>query len=305
MDDETQKKEYIERVKAVQGRLKSRFDSFTALTDPAKLALAKQLTDQQGTIDPEIEGLKSTENQRDLSIKFHWGHNHRFSEDFSVTGRMGNRHINLMAQFLVRYGLPDTHFEGKDVIDVGCWTGGTTLLLKAMGAANVLALEEVQKYARTARILTQDVYEQDGISCEGTNLYDLETSKKYDIAYFPGVIYHLSDPVLALRRLFNALKDGGEILVESAGLNDPRNICRFDGNRVMHDTEGEDVTKLNRGGWNWFLPSASCLERWMIEAGFEDMDCFFSPATSRVFGYGRRRRHVEITRAGLSDRRIP
>ena len=296
---------YTDAVCEVEGALRQRLNEFTELKDPTKLRIAKELVGQEGAIDAEIEGLTNLENQRDLSIKFHWGHNHFFSNDFVQKGRMGDRHLNMLAQFSVMYDLPEMYFKDKDIIDVGCWTGGTTLLLKMLGAGHVLALEEVQKYANTARRLLEDVYDQKGITCDGTNLYDLQTDKKYDIVYFPGVIYHLSDPVLGLRRLFNALKDGGVIFVESAGINAKGSVCSFFGNRVGHESaKAESAEQLNRGGWNWFLPSPLCLERWMSEAGFDDVDSFYSPVTERVFGFGRRNRHVEITRAGLSDRTI-
>ena len=56
---------------------------------------------------------------------------------------MGDRHINLMAEFLLGFNLHKNFFKNKDCIDVGSWTGGTTLMLKHLGAAEVLALEEV------------------------------------------------------------------------------------------------------------------------------------------------------------------
>jgi len=288
---------YVRAVEEKKQVLQKKFDDFVRITDEKKLTIVKELLDQVGTIDAEVEGLSTTENQRDLSIKFRWGHNHRFNDDLSISGQMTDRHIKLMAEFMVRNKLPLDHFEGKSVVDVGCWTGGTLLLLKALGAEKVLALEEVQKYAKTASRLAHDVYELEGVTCEGTNLYSLETEMKYDIIYFPGVIYHLSDPVVALRRLFNACKDGGEIFVESAGLHSSKPISAYDGNRVYYSGSKEN---MNRGGWNWFLPSSSCLDRWMLEAGFEEMDCYYSYASYRVFGYGKRKKHVEITRAGLS-----
>jgi SAM-dependent methyltransferase len=196
------------------------------------------------------------------------------------------------------------YFKDKDIVDVGCWTGGTLLLLKALGANEVLALEEVQKYAKVARVLAQEVYQLDNITCDGGNLFDLETDTKYDVVYFPGVIYHLSDPVLALRRLFNVTKNGGEIFVETMGLDTEEPICKFEGNRKYHNSEAESSEELNRGGWNWFVPSASCLALWLAEAGFESVDCYYSKNSNRVFGYAKRIEHNEITRAGLSLRNI-
>jgi tRNA (mo5U34)-methyltransferase len=209
-----------------------------------------------------------------------------------------------MAQFMLRYNLSMDFFAGKDVIDVGCWTGGTTLLLKALGANEVLALEEVQKYAIVAKSLAQDLYKLDNVTCNGTNLFDLETQKKYDIIYFPGVIYHLSDPVLALRRLFNATKNGGIIFIETMGINAKEAICQFHGNKQYHNVDNEDSKNLNRGGWNWFVPSASCLSLWLDEAGFENIDCYYSHHSNRVFGFAKRSKFNEITRAGLSVRNI-
>ena len=292
--------EYCRLVQSVEDKLSDLYAEASRVENSQKLDHVKEVLSQIGEIDMEVEGLCTSDNQRDLSIRFHWGHNHEFNDDLKVIGRMGDRHLNLMAQFIVRHRLEFDHFLEKDVIDVGCWTGGTTLLLKFMGAARVLALEEVQKYARVTKELACTVYEYEDVVSDGTNIFNLETDHKYDVAYFPGVIYHLSDPVLALRRLFNALKDGGEIFVETAGLDSDQPICRFDGNRVFHKAQDEHESELNRGGWNWFVPSPPCLERWMIEAGFEDIDSFYSPASGRVFGYGRRRRFEPITKAGLS-----
>jgi tRNA (mo5U34)-methyltransferase len=219
-----------------------------------------------------------------------------------VGGKMRDRHINLMAQFQIKYNLSKDYFVNKNVIDIGCWTGGTTLLLKALGANEILALEEVQKYATTATTLISDIYEQKNVTCNGGNVYNLETDKKYDVAYFPGVIYHLSDPILALRRVFNSLKDGGEIYIESMGLNNDNSICKFSGN--ARGESDRDLT--DKKGWNWFIPSSLCLKNWLIEAGFREVDCFFSDASKqlghgrRVYGYGKRKKYVDITRAGFS-----
>ncbi len=278
------------------------YNSFTELHDKDKLKLARSLVNQEGEIDLEVEGLVSAENQRDMSLKFAWGHDHTFNDDFKVKGRMGNRHINVMTQFHTTYNFSKDYFNGKDVIDIGCWTGGTTLLLKALGANKVLALEEVQKYARTARILVSDIYEQERVTCKGTSVYDLDSIEEYDIAYFPGVLYHLSDPIVALRRLFNALKDGGEIYIESAGLRNPdRAVCAYIGNE-----RGEpDRDIAQRFGWTYYIPSLRCLEKWLIEAGFCNIKCTYIESVNRLYGYGKREKHVEITKAGFSRPDIP
>lgn len=295
---------YRARVDRCRAELQQRYNAFAEIHDAARLRIAEELIAQIGSVDAAIEGLASEEGQRDLSIRFRWGHDHRFNDTLAVQGKMRDRHVDVTAQFITGFGLGADHFAGKSVIDVGCWTGGTTLMLKALGAERVLALEEVQKYAATARRLAQDVYGLDSVTCDGTNLYDLETDAKYDIAYFPGVVYHLSDPVLGLRRLFNALCDGGEILIESAGIDSAEPIARYDGNRVFTAPASASAEPLTRGGWNWFLPSPTCLARWMAEAGFEEVESYFSHDGNRVYGRGKRLRFNPITRAGFSRREI-
>ena len=44
-----------------------------------------------------------------------------------------------------------------------------------------------------------------------------------------------------------------------------KNIAEYQGNYIYSFGEKE---KLNRGGWNHFLPSPSCLMLWMKEASF-------------------------------------
>jgi SAM-dependent methyltransferase len=278
--------------------LQKRFDAFCALTDDAKLKIAQELVAQRGTIDSEIEGYASTENQRDLTIRFHWGHDHRFSDSLGVPGMMGNRHIQLIAEFMLGFDLLEDYFTGKSVLDVGCWTGGTSLMLQMLGASRIHGIEEVRKYAATATRLCREVYGMSDFTCDGRSLYSFETEQKFDAVYFPGVIYHLSDPVLALRRLFNACRDGGEILVESAGINSDKPFCMYEGNRVYRGQGSE--SDMSRSGWNWFVPTTEALRRWIIEAGFNDVKCFYSKTSDRVYGFGRRLRFTEITRAGLS-----
>jgi SAM-dependent methyltransferase len=209
---------------------------------------------------------------------------------------MQNRHLSLAAEFIEGFGLSDLHFNGKAILDVGCWTGGTTLSLKMLGAGHITALEEVRKYADAADVLVRDIYGFSDVDFKGISLYDFGEGV-YDTVYIPGVVYHLSDPVLALRRLFNRIRDGGEIFVESAGIEGDGPMCWFKGNQQHF---GGSEKKLSRGGWAWFWPTASCLGQWMYEAGFRDIRVFMSSASNRVFGYGRRTEYRDITRAGLS-----
>jgi SAM-dependent methyltransferase len=278
------------------GSLMSRYtvDNLVGVT-PA--AFKKKIDGLVGKIDYEMEGYTKEElsRQRDLSIKYVWGHNHNFGP-WRMQGRMGNRHINLMDNFCRVFPTNPGSFKGKKVLDIGCWTGGTTLLLKALGA-DVVACEEVRKYAQTTEYLLRSFGFQDKVLQK--SLYELDFKEEFDIVYFPGVIYHLTDPVLALRILYNACKIGGTILVESAGSKNDAPICHFKGGGAP----GKQTDQLNRGGWNWFMPSTACLGQMMWSAGFSDIKTDW--VAPRVYGYGVKKSQVGITRAGLSRRDVP
>src|SRR6266480_563681 len=49
--------------------------------------------------DAQMEGYRDPGRQRDLSIRFHWGHDHDFGS-FALAGRMGERHVAILATFM-------------------------------------------------------------------------------------------------------------------------------------------------------------------------------------------------------------
>ena len=288
------------RASELEKLLKKKMAKFTTANlvgiDPDKFK--SHIRSAIGTTDCESEGYAKSElhRQRDLSIKFRWGHNHDFG-DFYLDGQMQDRHITLMRNFCYLFPISLEAFEGKDVLDVGCWTGGTSLLLNAIGS-RVVALEEARKYAEMTRFLAQSFGIDKDVTVIGKSLYqcnDKEYFDRFDIIYFPGVIYHLSDPLIALRILYNTCKVGGIILVESAGIDSPESVCLYEGSYVFHSGRKED---LNRGGWNWFLPSPLALSRMLKDAGFEEIQTVFHQ--KRVYGFAKKTAQAGITRAGLS-----
>jgi SAM-dependent methyltransferase len=261
---------------------------------------SQYIQSQIGKIDAQSEGCSEDEleRQRDLSLKFYWGHNHDFGE-FMLEGNMGDRHIKLLTNFTTLFPVSLQDFKNKDVFDIGCWTGGTTLLLASLGS-NVFAIEEVKKYADMVSFLSKSFGIEDHVTVRPMSIYDCKSKgfhDRFDIVYFPGVVYHLSDPLIALRILFNSLKVDGIILVESAGINQAEPLCRFDGSLIYRTGTKE---RLNRGGWNWFIPSPSALLRMMREAGFEENRTLWHYGTNRVYAYGKKVSQVGLCKAGLS-----
>jgi len=280
--------------------IKLMFDNYTTdkLKNISPEEFQKEIENLTKIRDFKMEGYseEDLERQRGLSVNFRWGHNHNFGT-FEMEGRMGNRHINLMNKFCELFDVDLDYFKDKKALDIGCWTGGTSLLLNALGA-EVTAIEEVKKYADTVKFM-KDSFGLDSLNVESKSLYDIgpEHHEKYDIVYFPGVLYHVSDPLLALRILYNCLKVGGIILVETAYIRKDGPYCDFLGGTWKREAAKEDL-----GGWVWFRPSPSCLNRWLLEAGFGKIRV---KEGIRLQAYAKKTRRNPITRAGLARPNIP
>lgn len=122
-------------------------------------------------------------------------------------------------------------------------------MLASLGAS-VYSIEEVRKYGRMAQFLVDSFGLSGSVHIDSRSPYHCNVAAlrdRFDAVYFPGVLYHLSGPVLGLRILYNMLRDGGEILLATAGIDAQGSMCRFDGS-LRHF--GGNAEHLNRGGWN-------------------------------------------------------
>ena len=140
--------------------------------------------------DATMEGYTDPQRQRDLSVRFRWGHNHDFGT-FALQGEMQNRHFWLLSSYIDQFGLPES-LDGQRVLDIGAWTGGTSLLLHAMGA-EVVAIEEVRKYAEAIEYLAH-AFSLTRLSVIQASLFDCHGSlfdDRFDYVLFAGVLYHV------------------------------------------------------------------------------------------------------------------
>jgi len=211
---------------------------------------------------------------------------------------MADRHIELITYFMDNFGLPHD-LSGKKILDVGVWTGGTSLVLSALGA-QVTALEEVVKYSNTVNYLAL-AFGLSNLECKPISLYEFDVNDTYDYVIYSGVIYHVTDPVLSLRILFNSLKDNGRIFIETMGIqikNTTATFVLFEGPRHFRGGSKED---LNRGGgWNYFVPTPRALNLWVDTVGFDDIRMDDTGSSRRIKCVATRRQHKDMLRAGLS-----
>jgi 2-polyprenyl-3-methyl-5-hydroxy-6-metoxy-1,4-benzoquinol methylase len=285
---------------ATQLHLKDMFNSRYQLRNlrgvSAELFQA-HLKEKIGAVSGSSEGFVDESKQRDLSLKFHWGHNHDFGSGLSLAGRMADRHLDIVAEFIDDYGLPK-NLTGKKILDIGVWTGGTSLLLAGLGA-QVVALEEVVKYADMVNYLAASFGLDSKLRCYPKSLYEFlpRFADEFDFILYSGVIYHVTDPILSLRLIFSALKDGGSVFVETFGLDAAESVARYEGPAIVHSGSRKN---LDSGGWNYFVPSPKCLEMWCRDAGFQKVN-IGKYLQTRIKGSAQRTHFEEFCRAGLSQ----
>ncbi len=205
--------------------------------------------------DYKMEGYHSPNGQRDLSVKFHWGHNHDFGS-FQIAGNMGNRHYKLPEGYDKMVPL---HIicEKANVLDIGCWTGGASLFYSAMpNTKHVVAIDEVQKYTDAVGYLKKsfDIKKLE-VFCESIYHFG-EYQNYFDVVNFSGVLYHLSDPVAGLFNIFGLMAPGGCLLLESE----------------IHPKSEEEIAAYrgpSKKGWNWWFPTANTIKRMLKDVGYE------------------------------------
>jgi len=247
--------------------------------------------------DAAMEGYTAAELQRGKSVRFTWPYDHDFG-DFQVGPGTGHhRPSRLLSSFMNRFGALPERLDGLSVLDIGCYSGGTSLLMAAMGAS-VVAVEEVTKYVDCLKYL-RDAFAIEKLDPRNLSLYDLtadEFQDAFDIVLFSGVLYHLSDPVLGMRISFDAVRPGGRCLLETA-------VTRSDARILEYAGKNEP----GRGdAANWFYPSPLVVSEMMDEVGYGDIRTFVqrSPVRDRLLAVGSKRAQVDMLRAGLSVRTV-
>ncbi len=247
--------------------------------------------------DAQMEGYQSAAKQRARSVRFQWAEPMDFGT-FSVDGMAPNRTPLVLATFIDWLSALPKRLDGKRVLDIGCWTGTTSLLLAAMGA-QVVAIEEVKKYVDCLTYL-RDSFGVENLEPRHLSLYDLvadEFQDAFDYVLFAGVLYHLSDPVLGLRITFNALRPGGQCLMETA-------ISKGSGRTLEYAGSGE--VGRDPLSANWFFPTSVVVKAMMAEVGYVNLRSHVRTSRNkdRMIAAASKTEQCDMLRAGLSMPKI-
>jgi tRNA (mo5U34)-methyltransferase len=201
----------------------------------------------------------------------HWYHRFEFAPGVTTPG------INDTGKVLESLGLPED-CRGLRALDLGTRDGFFAFELRRRGA-EVTAVDympiESTGFAVAREILGSDVeYTQE-------NLYNLrpETHGTFDIVLFLGLLYHLPDPMAALRILRSLCR--GTMHLETQALDNA--VLLADGTFTTLDSFSprlRDVplmqfypgTALNNDPTNYWAPNFACLKRMLEENRFAVVD---------------------------------
>lgn len=202
--------------------------------------------------------------------------------------------VSDVCSLLERLELPE-EMRGLRVLDVGACDGFFSFECERRGA-EVIAVDYKSKdfscFALAAQIVGSNVRHIQ------SNVYDLDKLSlgNFDIVLFLGVLYHLQDPMRALRELRKACS--GTLYVETASIDN--HLIGHDGTHrrlIDIDPALEEIElaqfypgrKLDGTATNYWAPNGVCLEGMLREAEF-------APFRTKIYG----RRAIAVARAEIN-----
>lgn len=231
------------------------------------------------------------------SVPF-WYHSINFGE----TSSPGLGSLKAQARQLRRLRIPDV--TGKSVLDIGAWDGFYSFECERRGARRVVALDhyvwsldldpfikeglasgaldvgEHSRHWRPADLPGKRGYDaahrilNSGVETvvDDFMVTDLDGLGSFDLVLYLGVLYHVENPLQALKRLASVTKELA--IIETSAIALPLTgsapLCEFFEN-----------DELNKDGTNWWAPNISALEGMCRAAGFRRVQVVVGPSVVR------------------------
>jgi tRNA (mo5U34)-methyltransferase len=165
---------------------------------------------------------------------------------------------------------------GWSVLDIGCNAGFYAFELARRGAS-VTAIDMDPHYLRQARWAARELGLDDRIEFRQMQVYDLaRESRRYDLVWLMGVLYHLRHPLLALdivrrrtrrQMVLQTMTMPGDAVAQvpaDVGIKE-RERLRDPGWPAMAFIE----KRLAGDPTNWWAPNHACIQAMLRSAGFE------------------------------------
>lgn len=199
--------------------------------------------------------------------------------------------------------------DGRSVLDIGAWDGRYSFMAEAHGASRVVALDH---YAWGVSIPQREAYwrtcadagvlpdlgrdmtdfwrpdlpgrrgfdfahealgsEVEPVVADFTDM-DLDRLGQFDVVLYLGVLYHMPEPLTALKRVRQVTKLVAAIETEAIHIpdRDHANLLEFYADSEIGDDFG-----------NWYVPTIGALREMCFAAGFDRIDVVLGPPKGRL-----------------------
>jgi len=204
-----------------------------------------------------VEDIKHRVEEISARSQYGWGHTIDFGP-FKQEGLLGEKYLDIVGRWDQLGWLPAS-LKGIRAADIGCFTGGISLILAHRGAAEVLAVDEVPEHVEQCACVAE-AFEASAVCAMKASLFELPDSVapgSLDLIVLAGVLYHLSDMLVGLYLLRKLLKVGGTLLIESYATGDEEHSYANFGRFVMGV---------------WWQPSVLCLKDMCQFMGFSEVE---------------------------------
>lgn len=158
--------------------------------------------------------------------------------------------------------------DGRRILDVGCGNGYYALRMRGAGADFVVGIDPAVLYV--AQFLAiKKLLHVDCVHVLPLTLDDFDNlCPDFDTTFSMGVLYHRRDPHSHLSALFDTLRPGGELVLETL-------ILPGEGRDVI-EPDGRYARMRNV----WHLPTVATLTDWLQASGFENVRVIDISATT-------------------------
>lgn len=147
---------------------------------------------------------------------------------------------------------------GRRVLDVGCGNGYHCWRMRGAGAELVVGIDPTLVFVMQFAAL-QRYIRDDRVAVLPLGIEQLPAKLRFfDTVFSMGVLYHRRSPFDHLLELREALRPGGELVLETLVI---------DGGAGDILVPGERYARMNNV---WFIPSTTELKNWLKKVGFRD-----------------------------------
>ena len=158
--------------------------------------------------------------------------------------------------------------SGKRVLDIGCGSGYHVWRMLGEGATQVIGIDPTPLFVVQFWVL-QHFIQNFNAWVLPLGIEDLPKKlHAFDTVFSMGVLYHRRSPLDHLLELREALKPGGQLVLETL---------------VIDGSAGEVLVpedRYARMGNVWFLPSCTSLEAWLKKMKFQNIELIDTSTTS-------------------------